>query len=59
MHDLKMVPKRKLSNDKPKRDSYKTATAYKSKRKRRKRGFLRASLMRPGMWSRISLTDAG
>lgn len=38
LHDLKMVPKRKLCNDKPKRDSYKTATAYKSKKKKKKKG---------------------
>lgn len=38
LHDLKMVPKRKLNSDKPKRDSYKTATAYQNKKKKKKKG---------------------
>ncbi|WP_171210713.1 hypothetical protein [Ruegeria sp. HKCCA5426] len=38
LHDLKMVPKRKLSDSKPVRNAAKTQHPYKSKKKKRKKG---------------------
>ncbi|WP_171239712.1 hypothetical protein [Ruegeria sp. HKCCA5491] len=38
LHDLKMVPKRKLSDSKPVRNAAKTQHPYKNKKKKRKKG---------------------
>ncbi|WP_367648771.1 hypothetical protein [Ruegeria arenilitoris] len=38
MHDLKMVPKRKLSDSKPKREGYTSALPYKNKKKKKIKG---------------------
>lgn len=41
LHDLKMVPKRKLNDSKPKRESFKPSKGYKNKKKKK------------GMFSRV------
>ncbi len=38
LHDLKMVPKRKLSDSKPKREGYTSALPYKNKKKKKIKG---------------------